>query len=101
MTKRLLKAGLVAGLTLVACAAALPAQTVVTRVDSVRHEVVISASPFDVPAMDMHDAMPGMEHGSMDHGPLTLYRFDWPVDGYGKAFRIEVRDSRGALLPRG
>lgn len=101
MTNRLLKAGLVAGLTLVAGAAALPAQTVVTSVDSVRHEVVISASPFDVPAMDMHDAMPGMEHGAMDHsGQLTLYRFDWPVDGYGKAFRIEVRDSRGALLPR-
>ena len=51
--------------------------------------------------MDMHEMMPGMEHGTMSHdGPLTLYRFDWPVDGYGKAFRIEVRDSRGALLPR-
>jgi hypothetical protein len=46
-------------------------------------------------------------HAAGDHGmkmepegPLKLFRFDWPVDGYGKAFRIEVRDSRGALLPR-
>ncbi len=76
------------------------AQVVTTRVDSVRHEVIITASPFDVPAQ-MQMAGMGHESMQMDHdGELKLFRFDWPVDGYGKAFRIEVLDSRGAILPR-
>lgn len=102
MTNSLITRASVAAAFLLAGASDALAQTVTTRVDSVRHEVVITASPFEVPAMDMHDRMPGMEHGAMEmeHGPLKLFRFDWPVDGYGKAFRIEVRDSRGALLPR-
>ena len=101
MTNRLFKAVLVAGLTLRAGGTVLQAQTVATSVDSVRHEVVISASPFNVPPVDMHDMMPGMDHGAMGHdGPIKLYQFEWPVDAYGKAFRVEVRDSRGALLPR-
>lgn len=74
-------------------------QTVSTRVDSVRHEVVITATSFDVPAtMKMSEAGGPM---NMDvDGPLRLFRFDWPVDGYAKAFRVEVVDSRGAILPR-
>jgi hypothetical protein len=78
--------------------AAIAAQTVTTRVDSVRHEVVITASSFDVPAtMKMSDMDGAME---MDDGPLKLFRFDWPVDGYAKGFHVEVVDSRGAVMPR-
>lgn len=100
MTKRLSTAILFAGPVFLAVPPALSAQTVTTSVDSVRHEVVISASAFNVPAMDQREMMPGMEHSMEPPGPLKLYRFEWPVAGYGKAFRIEVRDSRGALLPR-
>jgi hypothetical protein len=78
--------------------AAIAAQTVTTRVDSVRHEVVITVSSFDVPAtMKMSEADGPME---MDDGPLKLFRFDWPVDGYAKAFHVDVVDSRGKILPR-
>lgn len=79
--------------------ATIAAQTVTTRVDSVRHEVVITATSFDVPAtMKMSEADGPMDMDS--DGPLKLFRFDWPVDGYAKAFRVEVVDSRGAILPR-
>jgi hypothetical protein len=78
--------------------AAIAAQAVTTRVDSVRHEVVITVSSFDVPAtMKMSAADGPME---MDDGPLKLFRFDWPVDGYAKGFHVDVVDSHGAILPR-
>jgi hypothetical protein len=47
--------------------------------------------------------MHGMDHSSMqmghDENVHTLYQFTWPVDGYAKGYRIEVRDARGKLLP--
>jgi hypothetical protein len=86
-------------------AAPLPAQSTTTEIDAARHEVALVVGPFDVPAVSEH-AMThgGTNHSSMqmDHGDrvLTLYRFDWPVDGYAKGIRVEVRDSKGKLLPR-
>lgn len=82
--------------------AALPAQNVSLRVDSARHEVIISAGPFDVPAMnpemvkDMEMQRSGMKHEE----PRRVFRFDWPVDGVGRGYRVELRDSTGAKLPR-
>jgi hypothetical protein len=61
--------------------------------------VFFDVGPFDVPAMHMHG---GMDHSSMQmghEGVHTLYQFTWPVDGYAKGFRVEVRDARGKLLP--
>ena len=77
------------------------AQSIETRVDSARHEVVIEAGPFEVPAMDA--AM--MKEMEMDHSmhheeEARVFRFDWPVDGPGRAFKIEIRDASGAVVPR-
>ena len=44
----------------------LTAQSISTRVDSARHEVIIEAGPFDVPAMDSQ-MVREMEHASMNH----------------------------------
>jgi hypothetical protein len=78
-------------------------QEVSTKIDNETHEVSFIVSPFDVPAMDAH----AMAHGDMDHssmqmghdGARTLYQFTWPVDGYAKGFRVEVRDRNGKVLP--
>jgi hypothetical protein len=80
----------------------LIAQQTSIRMDATRHEVSFDVGPFDVPAMSMH-AMHGMDHSSMQMGhdeeTRTLYQFTWPVDGYAKGFRVEVRDARGRMLP--
>jgi hypothetical protein len=79
----------------------LAAQTASTQMDASKHEVAFTVGPFDVPVMDPH--MHGMDHSSMqmghDEAVHTLYQFTWPVDGYAKAFRVEVRDARGKVLP--
>ncbi len=68
------------------------------RVDSARHEVVITTGPFDLANM------PPMEnHAMMDHGAshdTPVHPFDWPVDGWFRGFRIEVLDAEGNPLPR-
>jgi hypothetical protein len=90
-------------LALVPCQAApLCAQSITTRVDSARHEVVIEAGPFDVPAMDPQMAKEmEMDQSSMhDDEDRRVFRFDWPIDGPGRAFRVELRDSAGAVMPR-
>jgi hypothetical protein len=78
----------------------LAAQTASTRVNNDTHEVSFIVSSFDVAPMD-HHAM--MNHGSMqmghDDAVRTLYQFEWPVDGYAKGFRVEVRDAKGKILP--
>jgi hypothetical protein len=77
----------------------LGAQNPSTHIDAAKHEVFFDVGPFDVPAMHMHG---GMDHSSMQmghEGVHTLYQFTWPVDGYAKGFRVEVRDARGKLLP--
>ena len=82
------------------CSLSLQAQQASTRVNQDTHEVSFIVSPFDVPPMD-HHAM--MNHASMqmghDEGVRTLYQFVWPVDGYAKGFRVEVRDAKGKVLP--
>jgi hypothetical protein len=84
-----------------ACAASLSAQTVTTRVDSARHEVVIEAGPFAIPAEDPEMLMEmKMSNQAMHHDEeVQVFRFDWPVDGLGRGLRVELRDSAGAPLP--
>jgi hypothetical protein len=78
----------------------LVAQSISMRVDSARHEVVIEAGPFDVPAMDPEMAKE-MEHGGMHHEEdRRVFRFDWPVEGPARAYKVEIRDSAGRALPR-
>src|SRR5438105_8542671 len=81
--------------------ASLGAQSVETRVDSARHEVVIEAGPFDVPAMDAEMVKEmEMDHSMHHEQEVRVFRFDWPVDGPGRGYRVEVRDASGALIPR-
>src|SRR5258708_1287105 len=86
---------------LAAVSTKLSAQSVETRVDSSRHEVVIEAGPFEVPAMDaeMIKEME-MDHSMHHEEEARVFRFDWPVDGPGRAFKIEIRDASGAMVPR-
>ena len=67
-------------------------------VDSSRHEVTITAGPFDVAAMAA-----GMKHSDMEmmEGHETpLIRFAWPVDGWLRGYRIEVEDANGRPVDR-
>lgn len=71
--------------------------TATVRVDSSRHELVVTAGPFNLPNM------PPMADGMMDHGAARdtpVHRFTWPVDGWLRGFRIEVLDAAGNPLPR-
>ena len=58
------------------------------RVDSARHEVVLTAGPFDLPSMAGHGHDPSM---------MSEYtqRFEWPVEAMGRGFTLELRDASG------
>lgn len=60
------------------------------RVDSARHEVVLTAGPFDLPSMAGH------QHDEHD-GMMTKFsaRFEWPVEAMGRGFTFELRDAEG------
>lgn len=87
---------LVAGLFALAALTSDPVARVV--VDSARHEVTVIAGPFHVAAMP-----PGMKHEDMemmnDHN-TPLIRFEWPVAGWLRGFRIEVEDANGKSIDR-
>jgi hypothetical protein len=61
-------------------------------VDSSRDEVVITTGPYHLPAM-------GGEHAAhMNHEAMMekiTQRFDWPVEGMGRGFHMELRDAGG------
>jgi hypothetical protein len=68
------------------------------RVDSAKREIIVTAGPFHVAAMP-----PGMKHEDMemmeDHN-TPLIRFEWPVAGWLRGFRIEVVDAEGRPVDR-
>lgn len=71
----------------------LPADPAISvRVDSARHEVVVSAGHFVVGGGGGHH-----EHGG--HVPLLL-PFRWPVGGWVRGASIEVNDEHGQALSR-
>jgi hypothetical protein len=74
-----------------------PAPTVSVSVDSSRHELTVTNGPFDLPNMPPMD-----NHAMMDLGmshDTRLQRFQWPVDGWFRGFRIELTDARGRAVP--
>ena len=98
-----MKATLILSLTvgLATLSPKLGAQSIETRIDSARHEVVIEAGPFEVPAMDAEMVKEmEMDHSMRHEEDARVFRFDWPVDGPGRAFKIDVRDATGAVVPR-
>ncbi len=71
--------------------------TVRVTVDSARHEVIVVAGRWDLPNM------PPMAAAMHDHGAshdTPVQQFSWPVDGWFRGFKLEVRDQGGRKLPR-
>jgi hypothetical protein len=74
-----------------------PNPTVTVTVDSSRHELTITSGPFDLPNMP-----PLEDHAMMDLGmshDTRLQRFEWPVDGWFRGFRVELADGQGRAVP--
>jgi hypothetical protein len=69
------------------------AAAVSVRVDSSRHEVVITAGPFRIPTMPAD-----MRH--MMSATSPVFQFSWPVDGVMRGFRADLVDGSGAFLSR-
>ena len=71
-----------------------PVRRIEVVVHPARHEVVLTAGPFDV-------GTGGHAAGVADHGhELPLQHFRWPVTGWLRGFRVEVIDGAGRPLPR-
>jgi hypothetical protein len=68
------------------------------RLDTGRHQVIVTAGPFTVSAMP-----PGMNHEDMemmdDHNS-PVYRFEWPVEGWLRGFAVELVDGSGKPIER-
>lgn len=62
-------------------------------VDSARHEVVITAGPYHLPATG------GAHAGHAEHDPAAMlnvnYRFVWPVEAMARGFHMDLRDAGG------
>jgi hypothetical protein len=74
-----------------------PVPTVSVTVDSSRHELTITSGPFDLPNMP-----PMEDHAMMDLGmshDTRLQRFEWPVTGWFRGFRVELTDRQGRAVP--
>jgi hypothetical protein len=74
-----------------------PTPTLSVSVDSSRHEVVLTSGPFDLPNMP-----PMEDHAMMDLGmshDTKLQRFEWPVEGWFRGFRVQLVDGRGRPVP--
>jgi hypothetical protein len=74
-----------------------PAPTVSVTVDSSRHELTVTSGPYDLPNMP-----PMEDHAMMDLGmshDTKLQRFEWPVDGWFRGFRVELTDGSGRAVP--
>lgn len=69
------------------------------RVEPDRELVVMEAGPFDVPPTEAHEERPG-GHGTHDE-TSPLIRFQWPVAGWYRGFRVRLIDQAGNPLPDG
>lgn len=74
-----------------------PQPTVSVTIDSSRHELTVSSGPYDLPNMP-----PMEDHAMMDLGmshDTKLQRFEWPVEGWFRGFRVELTDAQGRSVP--
>ena len=67
------------------------------RIDSTRHEVILSLGPFHLPAAPSGEGHERMHVGGHDN---PLLRFAWPVGGWARGFRIAIHDVQGRPLSR-
>jgi hypothetical protein len=72
------------------------------HVDSARHEVLVRAGPFHVPADSMaSDAMDMSMGVRQQHDEVFVQRFTWPATLRVRAYRLRLFDASGRPLPRG
>jgi hypothetical protein len=72
--------------------------TVTVAVDSSKHELTITAGPYDLPNMPPMDDHAMMNLGMSHDTPVQ--HFDWPVDGWFRGFRVALTDAQGQEVPR-
>jgi hypothetical protein len=68
-------------------------ESLAVQVDSSRHTVTITTLPFDLP--DMSE----MTDHSKSHD-TPVFKFEWPIEGWFRGFRIRVMNADGTDLPR-
>lgn len=71
--------------------------TLAVTTDRSSRTVTLSVGPFRLPDMSggtSHET----DHGASHNTPV--YRFEWPVAGWFRAYAVEVTDSAGRRLPR-
>ena len=85
-------------LALLATSTTPPRDTVVTsiRVDSARHEIVLTSGPWRRASMG-HGAVMGMD---MAHHVAAATTFSWSVDGWVRSLRFRARTRDGHEVPR-
>lgn len=69
------------------------------RVERDRGLVVMEAGPFDVSPTEFHEERPGGHAAHARTSPLV--RFQWPVAGWYRGFRVRLIDETGNTLPDG
>lgn len=69
----------------------------VVRANPDRHEVTLTLGPMHLAGSAPGEAPPAMHHGG--HG-FPLVRFDWPVSGWIRGFRIRIAGAGGRPLSR-
>jgi hypothetical protein len=72
--------------------------SVSVAVDSSKHELTITAGPYDLPNMP-----PMEDHAMMDLGlshDTPVQHFAWPIDGWFRGFRVDLVDAKGQPVPR-
>jgi hypothetical protein len=75
-----------------------PPPPVRIAIDSAHHELTITSGPFNLPNMPPMD-----DHAMMDLGmshDTPIQRFNWPVDGWFRGFRVSLTDAKGQPVPR-
>ena len=75
-----------------------PPVTVSISVDSSKHELTITAGPYDLPNMPPMEGNNMMDHGMSHDTPIQ--DFDWPVDGWFRGYRIDLVDAKGQPVPK-
>jgi hypothetical protein len=75
----------------------VPHASVTVAVDSSKHELTITAGPYDLPNMPPMD-----DHAMMDLGmshDTPVQHFEWPIDGWFRGFRVDLVDAKGQPVP--
>ena len=75
-----------------------PQPTVSIAVDSSKHELTITAGPYNLPNMPPMEGNNMMDHGMSHDTPIQ--DFDWPVDGWFRGYRIDLVDAKGQAVPK-